>query len=232
MSKGFSSQFKVGEDFMNMAREGIQLAQTMKDAFASAFSNIVLGTESVGAAFRSMAQSIIQAMARIFAQKAAEMLLNMVFSAATSGASGAGGYAPVESTSGGFAFGGNMAAGGYIAKGRGGIDDVPAMLMRGEYVLNEKAVRSLGRHNLDSWNSGRFAQYASGGGVGSYSPSSLSANTAGNTYHFGDVNYTSGKGGASEGMDNNSMRDFQRQHKAMTISLIEEHERRRARMGR
>lgn len=232
MTAGFESQFKTGSDFMNMAREGIEIAQQMKQAFGDAFSNIVIGAESVGAAFKNMAVSILQAMARIFAQKAASMLLSYVFntpnfgSTATPAVANGQGYVPATYT--------GLASGGYIAQGRGGIDDVPSMLMRGEYVLNERAVRAIGVNNLNRWNSGSIRSFAEGGAVSPYSSSSMGADTIGNRFDLGDVHYHAGgkQGDAGGGLTAQDMQDFRREHKAMTIALLEEHERRKMRMGR
>ena len=53
----------------------------------------------------------------------------------------------------GYSFGPTgFANGGFIGHGSGIKDDVPAMLMRGEYVLNADAVRRIGKPKLDSMN--------------------------------------------------------------------------------
>jgi len=57
------------------------------------------------------------------------------------------------------------ADGGYIP-GQGTRDDVPTMLMRGEYVLKKDAVNSLGLGNVDYMNNtGRLPGFAKGGPV-------------------------------------------------------------------
>ncbi|TCS68062.1 lambda family phage tail tape measure protein, partial [Sulfuritortus calidifontis] len=55
-----------------------KVAGQMQDAFANAFGDIVTGTKTVADAFRSMAQSILQSLARIFAQRAAEGIFKAV----------------------------------------------------------------------------------------------------------------------------------------------------------
>ena len=56
-----------------------------------------------------------------------------------------------------------MASGGYIKGGSGSKDDVPAMLMGGEYVVTKSAVQKYGPAFLDSLNKGTIKKYASGG---------------------------------------------------------------------
>ena len=71
----------------------------------------------------------------------------------------------------GFANGGivpNMASGGMINGGSGSKDDVPAMLMGGEYVVNKKAVQKYGPEFLNAINNGRLNGYANGGKVSKY----------------------------------------------------------------
>ena len=61
---------------------------------------------------------------------------------------------------------------GGLIPGFGTKDDVPAMLTRGEYVLNNKAVRKIGAKNLDRWNRGETG-FSRGGAVASALPSSV-----------------------------------------------------------
>jgi TP901 family phage tail tape measure protein len=58
-----------------------------------------------------------------------------------------------------------MASGGMVNGGSGSKDDVPAMLMGGEYVVNKKAVSKYGAQFLESINNGTLAGYAQGGSV-------------------------------------------------------------------
>ena len=60
---------------------------------------------------------------------------------------------------------GGMANGGMINGGSGTKDDVPAMLMGGEYVVKKSAVKKYGSNFLDSLNQGKLSGYASGGAV-------------------------------------------------------------------
>lgn len=64
----------------------------------------------------------------------------------------------------------NMATGGYIHRfaggGSTGKDDIPALLMGGEYVMNKKAVDMYGKDFMGQLNAGTLPKYASGGLVG------------------------------------------------------------------
>ena len=58
------------------------------------------------------------------------------------------------------------ASGGFINTGKPSGDSVPAVLERGEYVLNRKAVEAVGQQNLDRLNFHHAARYSVGGAVG------------------------------------------------------------------
>ena len=63
-------------------------------------------------------------------------------------------------------FGQGFASGGSIKGGSGTKDDVPAMLMGGEYVINKKAVSKYGKDFFDRLNSGKLKGFANGGMIG------------------------------------------------------------------
>jgi hypothetical protein len=58
-----------------------------------------------------------------------------------------------------------FASGGRVTGGSGSKDDVPAMLMGGEYVINKRAVQKYGPQFFDSINSGQMSGFAAGGKV-------------------------------------------------------------------
>ena len=70
-------------------------------------------------------------------------------------------------TSGGLAgfFSNMFASGGKVTGGSGSKDDVPAMLMGGEYVVNKKAVSKYGPKFLEAINNGTLNGYAKGGKI-------------------------------------------------------------------
>jgi len=59
-----------------------------------------------------------------------------------------------------------------FAKGGKSEDDVPAMLMDGEFIMRKQAVNLYGKKFFDELNSGRIRKFAEGGGVGSTGSSS------------------------------------------------------------
>jgi len=69
------------------------------------------------------------------------------------------------------------ASGGYIA-GKSGIDQIPAMLSEGEYVIRASSARQIGRPMLDRINAGKFNN---GGAVSEIAGSSETGSTGGNT---------------------------------------------------
>lgn len=60
------------------------------------------------------------------------------------------------------------ASGGAVSGGSGSKDDVPAMLMGGEYIINKKSVNKYGPKFLEAINSGNLNGYAKGGKVKDY----------------------------------------------------------------
>jgi TP901 family phage tail tape measure protein len=58
-----------------------------------------------------------------------------------------------------------FASGGKITGGSGTKDDVPAMLMSGEYVMNKKSVSKYGTAFMEALNNGSVSGYAKGGSV-------------------------------------------------------------------
>ena len=66
----------------------------------------------------------------------------------------------------------------------GPTDDIPAMLMSGEYVMNRGASRKYGKQFLDSMNQGRAPRFADGGEA---APSSPTTTTESNAKGMGDV---------------------------------------------
>ena len=69
------------------------------------------------------------------------------------------------------------ASGGHIA-GKSGIDQIPAMLSEGEYVIRASSARQIGKPMLDQINAGKFND---GGAVSEIAGSSGTGSTGGNT---------------------------------------------------
>ena len=85
------------------------------------------------------------------------------------------------------------ASGGHIS-GKSGIDQIPAMLSEGEYVIKASSARQLGKPMLDRINAGK---YNDGGVVGSTQIDS--STSAGNTNNISiSINMENGKVGTEE----------------------------------
>ena len=82
------------------------------------------------------------------------------------------------------------ASGGHIA-GKSGIDQIPAMLSEGEYVIRSSSARQIGKPTLDRINAGKFND---GGSVSPINSSSESAASGGSTNNINiSINMENGK---------------------------------------
>ena len=207
---------------------GKQIGADIKNSFGEAFANIVTGTMSVSDAFTSMAVSIMRNVAQIFAQKAAAQLINMVLSSFAG--SPTGGSYPLM----GAADPGTYATGGPVRGGSGYRDDVPALLMGGEYVINKRAAMDIGRHNLDSLNRGNIPRFAAGGPVGSMaglrSGSSFASSSPVANYHTSTVTIHIDQNGKAQAESKSSALDARELSDAIE-GLIEEKFQQKMRAG-
>lgn len=115
-----------------------QFLLNMGDAFGNALSQ----TDDLGDALLTISRDFLKGITSAFANK----FISDAF---------------------GNAFGGTgikkAASGGYISGGSGVKDDVPAMLMGGEYVMRKSAVNKYGASFMNALNNGAIEGYASGG---------------------------------------------------------------------
>jgi hypothetical protein len=96
------------------------------------------------------------------------------------------------------------ASGGHIA-GKSGIDQIPAMLSEGEYVIRASSARQLGKPTLDRINAGKFND---GGSVSPINTSSESGISGGSTNNINiSINLEAGKKGSSKTNSSGSSRD-------------------------
>lgn len=157
-----------GNASQQMSKLGSGIASTISGGISNALTEIVTGTKSAKDAFRDMAISILNDIAKMIIQMLVELAVRQAIQAISGGFAGGGavggGDTSGHSTGGGLTAG--YASGGTIRGGRGGIDDIPAMLTAGEFVLKKTAVEKYGTHFLDDLNNGRVRKYATGGQVG------------------------------------------------------------------
>lgn len=137
----------------SMVQQGVQ-------GMASALTNLIAGTQSVGAAFAQMGMALLQSFistilgALMMAYVAIPVLTALgVLTGGATASSGA--TVTIAAVSGAVsAIGGVMAAEGGLIRGpgTGTSDSIPALLSNGEYVLRADAVQRYGTGFLDSLN--------------------------------------------------------------------------------
>ena len=209
----------LGEEIPNLFSSN--LAQGLNDAIS--------GAKSLKEALTDAATSFFQEITR----KNISNLADLVTGGLGKGASSGGGiFSGILS----FFGGGNKtavttaASGGMIKGGSGTKDDVPAMLMGGEYVMKKSAVNKYGKGFLDALNNGKMRGYATGGLVdpqtfptqtgrngfftpGDYGQGAISGKNqlltfASQSFTGGQYDYMGGfgMGGASVGLESESAR--------------------------
>ena len=153
--------------FQDLNNSAVDVARNIQESFSNAFQSFASGTVSAGDAFKNFAIQILQQIQQISTQISTKLFFGALFNPLQSALGGGGGGLGELL---GFSRGGlvkGYASGGYVNGGSGIIDDVPAMLSKGEYVLNQRAVKSLqqvyGPGFLHSLNSGGIRTMASGG---------------------------------------------------------------------
>lgn len=174
---------------------GTRMMNVLSDGLSTALVDVVTGTKSASEAFRDMAATFLREIASMIIKLLIQLAVQLAINAAT-GKSSNYNFSNILSNVMG-SFGGGVtakASGGMIYGGHGAIDDVPAMLTAGEYVINRDAVRALGIDTLDQMNSSKG--YASGGRVG-YGVSGPGSNRAGGGNVNVGVNVNVNSGGES-----------------------------------
>ncbi len=144
MSRGVFK--RMGEAIPTALENSNQLNESLKDAslsFAHNIGNAMLDAiekgENLGDILLGVASEFLSTMSRAFMKSAVDDVLG--------------------------SFGIGKQGGGPIRGGSGTKDDVPAMLMGGEFVMNKKAVRKYGVGFMSSLNSGSMQGFRSGGQV-------------------------------------------------------------------
>lgn len=127
-------------DFKNEL--GREIPQLFSQNLAQGLNDAISGAKSLKDALRDAATSFLNAITQKNIQNLADLFTGGVGSFFT-----------------------RKASGGMINGGSGTKDDVPAMLMGGEYVIKKSAVKKYGSKFLDSLNNGGIKAFAKGGGV-------------------------------------------------------------------
>jgi TP901 family phage tail tape measure protein len=188
LSEAFSTTEQ--ERSMNLKNSIVDASVQFKNNMIDGISEAIEGGKSLGDVLQNSAYEFVKAINK-------RLMSNLVDSVVGSGK---------QDASGGSGFLGNimssigLASGGKVNGGSGTKDDVPAMLMGGEYVINKKAVQKYGPQFLEALNNGTIGGYAKGGKVQSGKGGFFTPGTYGlggiegtrNLLQFATQGYTSG----------------------------------------
>jgi hypothetical protein len=162
VSQLFGEEFGKTEEerAMDINKAIVDGSVQFKNNMIEGIMGAVEGTSSLKDGLRSAAYEFIKSIN----QKMMSNLVDKVVGGNVESGTGQTGGGIVGFLSGIFGSKG-MASGGKVSGGSGSKDDVPAMLMGGEYVVNKKAVSKYGAQFMESINSGTLSGYAKGGKV-------------------------------------------------------------------
>lgn len=143
--RGFERGLDTIQDRINNYRVtlGEEIPNLFSSNLAQGLNDAISGAKDLKTALTDAATSFFQEITRKNISNLADMV--------TGGIGGIGGFFTKK------------ASGGLISGGSGTKDDVPAMLMGGEYVLKKSSVSKYGKGFLDAINSGSMRGYATGG---------------------------------------------------------------------
>ena len=139
---------KLGIDGEEASEKMIEAAIDGADRFINTISDGLVDAiskgESLGDVLRGAADDFLDTMAKQAVNNVIRQGVGLLFPSNTPG----------------------MAEGGMVSGGSGMKDDVPAVLMGGEYVMKKTAVQKYGPNFMDRLNNGALPGYAEGGMVG------------------------------------------------------------------
>ena len=145
---------RVSDKFGDSLKTSSQLKDNLIDSsyqfmmnMDQAFRNAISGSDSLGDALLEVSKQFLSDITGAYSKK----FLTDSFA----GVFGSGLKDQVQ----------KRAGGGFISGGSGNKDDVPAMLMGGEFVMRKSAVQKYGAGFFNALNSGGVQGYASGGSV-------------------------------------------------------------------
>lgn len=155
--RGFEKGLDTIQDRINNYRTtlGEEIPNLFSSNLAQGLNDAISGAKDLKTALTDAATSFFQEITRKNISNLADMVTGGLGSLANTG------FGALKS-----AFPGGVttkASGGFIKGGSGTKDDVPAMLMGGEYVVKKSAVSKYGKGFLDAINSGNMRGYATGG---------------------------------------------------------------------
>lgn len=131
---------------------GEKIPQMFSDNMSNAINKMIEGGESFGNILQGAAYEFVKGINQANIQNLSNKFSNFLFK--SDGGVGSGIASMLR-----------LATGGKVTGGSGSKDDVPAMLMGGEYVVNKRAVAKYGPQFLEAINNGTLSGYAKGGTV-------------------------------------------------------------------
>lgn len=146
---------------------GKKIPEDFASGMARAFDAMLMETDNLGEALRNIALDFLGTIRQAFLQQAASNIVGSVVS--------------------------GFASGGYINRGSGTKDDVPALLMKGEYVVNKNSVDKYGKGFFEHLNAGKIQKFATGGIAMPSAGGGGSIVGSSNLLGFATQQYTSGK---------------------------------------
>lgn len=169
LEKRRSFSFGVGQAVSGIQTEVQTFGSDFGKTATNGFRDGLVGAMQAAVSQTDNLRDALLDVALTFANKLRDAALNNLANIITSGlfkpkdAAGGGGgiVSGIVGAIGGLF--GKKATGGLITGGSGSKDDVPTLLMGGEYVVNKKAVNAYGRNFFESLNNGSVGQMAQGG---------------------------------------------------------------------
>lgn len=166
---GFGVRQASAEAQTRMQNFSSDFGKTAFDGFRDGLSDAIKAAVSQTDNLKSALLDVALAFANKLRDKAidnlADVISNSLFSGGQSKSSGGGIVSGIVSAIGGF-FGGGVqkrATGGMVTGGTGKKDDVPTLLMGGEYVVPKNIVRQYGKGFFDRLRDGSVGKMAQGG---------------------------------------------------------------------
>ncbi len=149
-----------------------QAAINFKNTMSDAMVDSIIQGGNLGDILRSAATDYFTMISKAYMKSTVDQLVGSALPNPTGGGGGGGGGSGVGNFLGaglrwlGGALGGGQATGGPVTGGSGIRDDVPTMLMGGEYVVRKSAVKRYGPEFLEALNREGIQTMAAGGVVG------------------------------------------------------------------
>jgi TP901 family phage tail tape measure protein len=138
---------------------GQEIPQMFSDGMSDGIQRMIEGAEDVGDIFQDIAYNLVKQINSKLISQATDSLMGGI------GNFSGGGKGIVEGAGKATKFVTDLfrASGGPITGGSGTKDDVPAMLMGGEYVINKRSVGKYGPQFMEAINRGTLGGFAKGG---------------------------------------------------------------------